>query len=365
MKVLLVSGIYRPEIGGPATYIPTLAQALTNRSNSVEVVTLKNSSSTPTIENWAVNYIQRDQALPFRFIKTFWLIYKKAKNSDVIFANGLHQETALALIFLKKRSVAKVVGDPVFERASNKGLTNSSIYDFNRGNLNLNFRMQRLFIRWSLNRFDVITCPSREIMDRVEGWGVSKPIQFIPNGVAPIKEKHHEKNFEIITVSRLIALKNIDKLIYACASTNRTLAVVGSGPEEARLVSLAKSLGAKVTFFGQLGESDVINTLQKSKVFALLSDYEGLSFALLQAMAVGLPSIVSNVKGNSDVITDGKEGFLVNINEKDSIESAIESLLNSKKRITDFGRAAINKVQNDYSLETQISKVIALMSSEK
>jgi glycosyltransferase involved in cell wall biosynthesis len=365
MNVLLVSGIYRPEIGGPATYIPTLAQALTKRSNLVEVLTLKNSSSAPMIEKWTVNYIQRDQALFFRFIKTFWLIYKKAKNSDVIFANGLYQETALALIFLKKRSVAKVVGDPVFERASNKRLTNLSIYEFNKSNLSFNLRMQRLFIRWSLNQFDEITCPSREILNRVEGWGVSKPIHFIPNGVAPIKEKFYEKKFEIITVSRLIALKNIDKLIYACANTNRTLAVVGSGPEETKLVSLAKSLGAKVTFFGQLSESDVINTLQKSKVFALLSDYEGMSFALLQAMAVGLPSIVSNVRGNYEVITDGQEGFLVNINEKDSIETAIESLLNSKKRMTDFGRAALSKVQKNYSLETQISKVIALMSSEK
>jgi glycosyltransferase involved in cell wall biosynthesis len=365
MKVLLVSGIYRPEIGGPATYIPTLAQALTNRSNSVEVITLKNSSSAPMIEKWAVNYIQRDQALPFRFIKTFWLIYKKAKNADVIFANGLYQETALALFLLNRRSVAKVVGDPVFERASNKELTNLSIYEFNRSNLNLNLRLQRVFIRWSLNRFDVITCPSIELVNRVEGWGVSKQIHLIPNGVAPIEEKLYEKKYEIVTISRLIALKNIDRLIHACANTNRTLAVVGSGPEESKLVSLAKSLGAKVTFLGQLSESDVINILQKSKVFALLSDYEGLSFALLQAMAVGLPSIVSNVKGNSDVISDGQEGFLVNIHEDNSVETAIDSLLNSNQIIADFGRAALNKVHNKYSQETQISKVIALMTLKK
>jgi len=45
MKCLLISGIYRPEIGGPATYLPTLAKALIKQSNQVEVITLKNSSS--------------------------------------------------------------------------------------------------------------------------------------------------------------------------------------------------------------------------------------------------------------------------------------------------------------------------------
>jgi hypothetical protein len=97
MKALLISGIYRPEIGGPATYLPALAQVLINQKSTVEVVTLKNSSSNPVIEKWPVNYVNRNQFLLIRFIKTFLLIRRKGKNSDVIFANGLFQETAIAL----------------------------------------------------------------------------------------------------------------------------------------------------------------------------------------------------------------------------------------------------------------------------
>ena len=69
MKFLLISGIYRPEIGGPATYLPTLAKALIDQSNQVEVITLKNSSAPAQSEAWPVNYVARDQNLLLRFIK--------------------------------------------------------------------------------------------------------------------------------------------------------------------------------------------------------------------------------------------------------------------------------------------------------
>ncbi len=362
MKALLISGIYRPEIGGPATYLPALAQSLTNQKTLVEVVTLKNSSSNPIIETWPVHYVKRNQFLLIRFIRTFLLIRRKSKNSDVIFANGLFQETAIALFLLKKRSVAKVVGDPVWERARNKGLTNLNIVEFNQGYLSINQRFQRWLIKWSLNRFTLITCPSLELKRFIENWGVIRPIEFIPNGVAPIHKSKIEKQFDVISVCRLVTWKNLDKLIIACSKANCALAIVGSGPEELKLKSLAKSLGAKVTFFGQLAEPEVINCLQKSKVFALISDYEGLSFSLLQAMASELPAIVSDVKGNTDVISDGKEGIVVDLNNEETILVAINSLLNSNDKITTLGKGALNKVQKDYLQENQINKVISLLS---
>ena len=61
MKCLLISGIYRPEIGGPATYLPTLAKALIKQSNQVEVITLKNSSAPAQVEDWPVHYNQRSE----------------------------------------------------------------------------------------------------------------------------------------------------------------------------------------------------------------------------------------------------------------------------------------------------------------
>ena len=363
MNCLLISGIYRPEIGGPATYLPTLATVLIDQSNQVEVITLKNSCAPAQIETWPVNYITRDQNLLIRFIKTVMLILRKAKSAESIFSNGLIQETAIALVFIKRKSVAKVVGDPVWERSRNKGLTRLSIVEFNHSKLKISQRFQRWLICWSLNRFDVITCPSLELKSLMQEWGVTKPIEFIPNGIDLISTSSVNKEFDLISVCRLVSWKNLDKLIIANAKSRTRLIIAGSGPEESKLKELALSTNSDVTFLGQLDERDVVKALQKSKVFALLSDYEGLSFSLLQAMACGLPSIVSSAKGNTDVISNNSEGIIVDVNIQDSIVTAIQQLLSEPEKITSFGIAASRKVKSDYLQINQVNKVIKLLTS--
>ena len=253
------------------------------------------------------------------------------------------------------------MGDPVWERARNKGRTNLNIVDFNNSKLSINQRLQRFFIRWSLNRFSIITCPSLELKSIITNWGVSKPIEFIPNGVVISENENTDKKYDLVSVSRLVNWKNIDKLIRASANTKSRLAIVGSGPEEIVLKKLAKELNAPVEFLGQLDEEDVKKVLARSRIFALLSDYEGLSFALLQAMACGIPSVVSDVKGNSDVIRNEVEGLVVNIDNQVEIENAIEKLLGSTELLAKYGAAAKLKVKNEYEQKNQINKVINLM----
>jgi glycosyltransferase involved in cell wall biosynthesis len=79
-------------------------------------------------------------------------------------------------------------------------------------------------------------------------------------------------------------------------------------------------------------------------------------------MASELPVIVSNVKGNTDVISNGKDGIVVDLNNEDSIINAIKSLLSSNEKIDTLGKGALNKVQKDYLQENQINKVITLLS---
>jgi len=362
MKFLLISGIYRPEIGGPATYLPTLAKALIDLSNQVEVITLKNSSAPAQSEVWPVNYITRDQNLLLRFIKTVMLIIRKAKSAEHIFSNGLIQETAFALLFIKQKSVAKVVSDSVWERALNKNETSLNVVEFNNSNLNIKHKLQRILLRWSLNRFGVITCPSIQLKNIIENWGVYKPIEFIPNGVSLVTEKSTASDFDLVTVCRLISLKNIDKIIRASVKTNTSVAVVGSGPEEYKLRELAISLGAKITFFGQLDKNEVSKILLRSKIYLNLSDHEGLSFSLLEAMSSGLPSIVSDIQGNTNVITHGLDGIVVDVKNENQLINAIKALMDSENTRSEYGLAARSKIKSEYLQEIQISKVIDLLT---
>jgi len=363
MKFLLISGIYRPEIGGPATYLPTLAEALIDQSNQVEVITLKNSSAPAQSEVWQVNYITRDQNLLLRFIKTVILIIRKARPAKYIFSNGLIQETAVALLFIKRKSVAKVVSDPVWERAINNNESSLNVVEFNDSNLKFKHKLQRILLRWSLNRFEVVTCPSIQLKKIIENWGVYKPIKFIPNGVLLVNEESTDTDFDLVTVCRLISLKNIDKIIRASLKMNVSVAVVGSGPEEYRLKALAISLGAKVTFFGQLDKNEVNKILLRSKIYLNLSDHEGLSFSLLEAMSSGLPSIVSNIQGNTNVITNGLDGIVVDVKDENQLINAIKTLIASKSTRLEYGLAAKSKVKSEYLQEIQIGRVINLLTT--
>ena len=362
MKCLLISGIYRPEIGGPATYLPTLANVLIDQSNQVEVITLKNSSAPAQIEAWPVNYITRDQNLLLRFIKTIALIIRKAKDAESIFSNGLIQETGFALLFIKRKSVAKVVDDPVWFRAVRNNETSLSIIEFNNSKLNFKHKLQRILHRWSLNRFGVVTCPSIQLKSIIENWGVHKPIEFIPNGVSLVTDKSADSGFDLVTVCRLISLKNVDRIIRASIKANVSLAVVGSGPEEYNLRELAISLGGKVTFLGQLDKNEVNKILLSSKIYLNLSDHEGLSFSLLEAMSCGLPSIVSNIQGNTNVITNGLDGIVVDVKNEDQLTNAIKTLMDSQSTRFEYGLAARSKIKSEYLQEMQIDKVVNLLT---
>jgi glycosyltransferase involved in cell wall biosynthesis len=361
MRILLVSGIYRPEVGGPATYLPFLANSLLANGHSVEVVTLKHSKFEGLKERWPIHYINRDQKLFIRVIQTCLLIYRLARKSDYIFSNGLYLESAIALRFTKVKSLAKIVGDPVYERESNKGRTPFSRQEFNSKSLDFRQKVQRKMLKISLNSFDKITCPSKELEAFIKSWGIKKPIHLIVNGVDEISELNFAKNYDVVTVSRLIALKNIDYLIEACALNKYKLAIVGVGTEEKRLKRLAIEKAANVTFLGLLQGSEVIEVLAKSRIFALLSDYEGLSFSLLQAMSVGLPSLVSNVRGNADVIENGKEGIIVNPKDLMQISNAIGDLILNENLRIKMGSAAKLKIRNYYSTEKHLFEMFKIM----
>jgi glycosyltransferase involved in cell wall biosynthesis len=180
----------------------------------VEVVTLKKSSANELAEPWPVKYINRDQFLILRFLKTFICIKRRVNTSEFIFSNGLFQETAFALLGSGKKSLAKIVGDPVWERAFNRGETSLNIEEFNKSKLNFRHKTQRLFLKWSLNRFSQITCPSLELKSLIQGWGVNKAVSCIPNGIPTIEPRVNSNEFDIISVCRLVKWKNLDKKLY-------------------------------------------------------------------------------------------------------------------------------------------------------
>jgi glycosyltransferase involved in cell wall biosynthesis len=363
MRVLLTSGIYPPDIGGPATFIPKLAKQLEDQNHQVVIVTLGEEDSVQFQQYLKVRIINRNQNILLRMLRTFLTVSWELFKSDAIFSNGLFLESAFGLmLFPKKNSVVKIVGDPVWERSRNKGLTTLKFEEFIKSKLNFSQAIQRYIYTLSWKKFKHCTSPSKELCEFVDSNIGNKSCIHIPNGVDNGKSRNAKSEFDLITVCRLVSWKNISTVIEAASALDLKVAVVGDGPEREYLVRLSKKINANVAFLGEISSEHVNDYLLRSRLFVQISDYEGLSFSLLEAMSCGVVPIVSNTPGNLAVINDGKNGKVVQLeNKKEDLINAINSIISNNELFTELSTSAVETVRNTYdgyALRNRIIKLI-------
>jgi hypothetical protein len=99
VKILLISGIYPPDDGGPAKFVPQFANYLISQGHKVKVITLTDSKRSKNEFPYPVRFINRSLTRPLRMILTTKYIFLSSIRSDLIFANGLYEETGVATIF--------------------------------------------------------------------------------------------------------------------------------------------------------------------------------------------------------------------------------------------------------------------------
>ncbi len=362
MSVLLVTGIHPPDVGGPATYIPKLAETMTTQGIEVEVLTLRDRHVSSLAFAYRVHSVVREGLLIVRMIKVIGLTITRLRRVEAVMANGLHQEVAIALCFVKVRSLAKIVGDPVWERARNRGETKCELTDFAVfSKLSLRQKAERLFLVWSLNRYNLVVCPSKELKNLVQSWGVKTEVLFIPNGIKQTNHVSAPKEFDVCSASRLVQWKNIDKIIDACGIVGATLAIAGDGPEYQALNQKVSNGNNQVKFFGQLNDAEVTELVNKSRIFVLFSDYEGLSFSLLKAMSLGAPIIISDATGNVQVLENLRDCLVVPKHDTLKLSEAISKLLADEDLARKLGVAARTKAEAQYSEAALLNQVIDLL----
>jgi len=161
------------------------------------------------------------------------------------------------------------------------------------------------------------------------------------------------------TVGNLRPVKDYPCLVRAFAVALRqvpdaVLVFVGDGDERPRLESLARELGIQgsVRFAG--ARADVARMLRVFGVFALSSQTEGISVALLEAMATGLPAVVTDTGGNPEVVAEGRTGHLAPVGDPDALGAALADLLADTARRRAWGEAARRSVVDDFSLNQMI-----------
>jgi glycosyltransferase involved in cell wall biosynthesis len=169
----------------------------------------------------------------------------------------------------------------------------------------------------------------------------------------------------VAVVANLKALKRHGDVIRALAHVHAQrptthLLLLGAGQEETALRTLAAELGLAgfVHFMGRV--ADVVSIVKHSTVCVLASETEGLSNAILEYMACARPVVCTDVGGNPELITDGKNGYLVPVGNVTALADRMERLLSNPQQAAQFGRAAREAFETRFSSQTMVAAHVSL-----
>lgn len=339
MRILIVSGIFHPEVGGPATYLHALSHALTRAGHEVGVIAYGDSeAATYPFPVWRVSRRGHPVLRLLRFIRALLAV---SARYPVWYVNDYGLPAAVVSLARRPKIVMKIVGDFAWEYSRRHGLTRDGIDAFQRTRYGARIRMVKALQRLYVRRAGCVIVPSRYLAGIVAGWGIPEHrIRVIYNAVelpeciAPVQDERVDGARVVLTAARLAPWKGIDHLLRAIAEASRgvpsiRLVIAGDGPLRSELQELAGRLGVehRVVWLGSVNRDDLLRWMARADLFALLSEYEGFSHVLLEAMSMGVPVLASPAGGNAELVRPGQDGILVAPDDLQAVAGALVRVL--------------------------------------
>ena len=373
MKIVFL--LEKLEKGGAERVASILANKFNKDSYQVEIWTLHNSKiayhfqSSITIKSLSLKafYPKMNFIIKlYHFLKRIYVLSKALKQSkpNIIIAFG----DSVNLTSILARMIFRIKIPLILSIRSNP-------------ELNAPKQMRRLiniFYRFA----DTIVVQTNFIKDVIEPYVRNVPIKVLPNPVKIVQKKRsseNKKKYHFLSVGRLVALKNHAQLIESFAQiktllpTNAKLCIAGAGKkgfyndnqenEQKNLESIIEenNLQENVILLGNIDNIEAI--YQQSMIFVHPSSYEGMSNALLEAMSFGLPCIVSNYDGVTDVITNNKNGIIVPLKNSNALKNAMLRLSRDQKLRLKFSEASSKAISEKFELNLIYKKWVSLLTN--
>jgi glycosyltransferase involved in cell wall biosynthesis len=373
MRILIVTRHYWPSIGGAEVMLKRLGEAWAAAGHAVTVLTTRDDRAGPGAENLAGVRVVRQSIPRARFVGTavyilktaFW-IRRRRESFDIVYVSMLKHGALAALLAAGERL-------PVVLRAEGAGATGDSAWQDSA-------RFGRL-IRRCCRRADSIVAPAPPIVWELRAAGYpSDRVVLLPNGV-PIpsdpwqleQTSSHRRRLglpdvpTVVFCGRLHEQKGLGDLVHAIAEIARLgnsvqLVLVGDGPERLPLEQLADLLGIKtrVHFVGAVAQTEPY--LRAADVFVLPSYQEGLSVALLEALALGIPTIASDIEPNRNLLPN-EQMPLVPIREPTALANLLQTCLEDRNVLGSNISRVREMVREKYGLAGLATRHLELFES--
>jgi glycosyltransferase involved in cell wall biosynthesis len=371
MKITIATGLYPPEIGGPATYATMLESELPDKGIEVSVVPF----------GWVRHYP--------KIIRHFVYAYKlwrESKGSDIIYALDPVSVGVPAMLVSKltrKTFLVRVPGDYAWEQGQLRFGVTDRLHDFIEKRLSYGFRVSLLcrLEGYVARQARQVVVPSNYLKQIVEKWSVdSKKITVINSSLHKIEigesREAIRKQFNftdptLVSAGRLVPNKGFIQLIKVFSRIKKThpkaqLVIVGDGPQESAIedLLLAEDLVSSVRLMGSLTQDALGAVIKGADVFVLNTAHEGLSHQLIEVMDLGTPIVTTNVGGNPELITNGVEGLLVEYNDTEALEEAICRVLNHPESVERMIQSARAR-SKDFDRGRTIEQIAQLLQTYK
>ena len=381
MKILIATGIYPPDIGGPATILEALSYSLKEKGLSVQIITYSN-----------IKKHNNDREEVFRIVKNkffsrwqyLWKMFRLSRQADLIYVTDTYSVGYFAYLIKKmtgKKYIVRFAGDGAWEMAVASGWTQDYIVDFQDKVYNdqierLKKRRQKILV--NANR---IIAVSNFIAMIAEKIGVDKDrikviynsIDFIKDNVVQldkveeIKKQYGQDAEIIVTACRLTRWKGVDGIIKSLPQIKQKIGnvnflVLGDGPEMDNLKHLANEFNVadSVHFLGRIRHDEIINYFKAADLFVLNTNYEGLSHTLLEAIKAAVPIITTNIGGNPEVIENHRNGLLIGYYNIEELKNAAIKILSDEQ----FADNLVNNAKltlKKFNWENTINETVKLL----
>lgn len=371
MRVVVVSGIWPPDPGGPASHAPALADFLARRGRAVEVVTT--ADRPPAGRGYPVRWASRRLPAGVRHARCVALVRSGAARSDVVYATSMVRRAALGTRLARRPLVVKLVSDEVFERARRSGRFTGTLDEFQLVG-GARDRLLRASRTAALRQAAHVFCPSAYLRDVALGWGLDpERVSVLPNPapdipVLPAREElRRELDLDGLVLAfagRLGPQKGLDAALEALAAVpGVTLAIAGDGPDREALERRTQGLGLgeRVRFLGPLPREGVLRLFRAADASLLPSAWENFPHTVVEALAVGTPVIATRVGGVPEVVRDGENGLLVAAGDPDALVAAIRRFFGEDGLRRGLADAAAGSVASytEESMFARIERVLA------
>jgi len=367
-SILKNTGLYPPDVGGPATYSKLLETELPKHDMGVSVLSFDSVRHFPKI---------------IRHIVYFFKLLKIGRQADIIFAQdpvSVGFPAMCAAKLLNKKFLLKVVGDYAWEQWMQKKTSAKEFVtpdEFQTKRYGPITELRRTTERFVARQAHFVIVPSKYLKHILSLWGINeKKIRVVYNGFRPptqlgskeiIREMLHFHGTLVVSVGRLVPWKGFQTLMELMPHLSRKypdirLMIIGDGPDLHSLQEHIEKHGLenKVVLTGALPQDVLFSYIQAADIFILNTLYEGFSHALLEASAFGIPIVTTDVGGNPEIIQNNKNGFLVPYNDKKALEKALIRILENPSLKNTIANNSKNKVK-EFSEEKMIQTLIPIL----